>query len=664
MKKGFTFLITLFLLLPAFAAEREWKSIGPPGGYVYQITPDRSNPNLWYSNVNLVLYRSADNARSWKKIAENVGTFDVYPKDSSLYIITAQSGIISKSTDRGENFKTLGKTIPFHPLKLDQYNPRLMYLLDSRTLHRSSDEGRSWQDLDISIPSDSDIFGCKLKEFYATDLLTSPFQQGGLYISAELPNCPRINNKSIPAAVILESFDNGSTWRVAVKKRAYRFEFSWDAFYPDHAFAFNSKEIQILNASGWQQLSTLPCAGNCSAFRLLEIVGKPGNLILQTTQRLLLSNNNGKTWKEQPNPFLAEQVRLESMQIPQGGLLAGTNSGGIYKNLLKGKWQSTNFGIQSQIRFGRVIGSGKKVYTFNEDLYSGSLFYRSDDSGEHWVDLFPWLPEGRIISANVSPHNGKHVILEVRQKDPSSKRSSTKFYLSMDGGQHWKIAFSDVGRTSYSYQQIFFDPIQPNIVYFFAGGLYKSNDFGLNPQFLSLRNLYRPQDLKVDAADPKNIYVTDGWRVLKSTNGGLDFENTASIPLEDEGDGAVFLSQVGNKRGKFLVDNDSMIILITTDEGDRWREWSFVNAGHSGGGDPPGAGPIFSADDIGQQFYAISHGHLFESTNGAFKWRKMNHEFPSRYRVYVTDITNPRYGAFIVATDNGLFKAINQDKKN
>lgn len=658
MKKAFTFLISLFLLVPAFAAEREWKSIGPPGGYVYQITPDRSNPNLWYSNVNLVLYRSANNARSWKKIAENVGTFAVHPKDSSLYIITAQSGIISKSTDRGENFKTLGKTIPFHPLKLDQYNPRLMYLLDSHTLHRSSDEGRSWQESEIRIPSDSDIFGCKLNEFYATDLLTSPFQQGGLYVAAELPKCPRINNRSIPAALILESLDNGSTWRIAVKKRAYSFEFAWDSFYSDHAFAFNSKQIQILNASGWQQLSTLPCAGNCSAFRLLEIIGKPGNLILQTTQRLLLSNNNGKTWKEQPNPFLSEQVRLESMQFPQDGLLAGTNSGGIYINLLKGKWKSTNLGIQSQIRFGRVIASGNQVYTFNEDYYSGSLFFRSDDRGEHWVDLFSSLPDGRIISANVSPHNGKHVILEVIHKDPSSKRSNTNFYISMDGGQHWRIALSAQRRASYSYHKIFFDPVQPNVVYFFAGGLYKSTDFGLNPQFLSLKNLYRLLDLKVDATDPKNIYVTDGYRVLKSTNGGFDFENTGSIPLEDEGDGAVFLSQMGNKRGTFLVDNDSMRILVTRDEGVRWREWSYVRAGYSGGGDPPGAGPIFSADEAGLRFYAFSHGHLFESTNGAFKWRKMNHEFPSKYRVYVTDITNPKYGAFIAATDNGLFKGI------
>lgn len=168
-------------------------------------------------------------------------------------------------------------------------------------------------------------------------------------------------------------------------------------------------------------------------------------------------------------------------------------------------------------------------------------------------------------------------------------------------------------------------------------------------------------DLVADVTQPNIRYVTDGLRVFKSNDSGSNFTNTGTVPLEDDGDGAVHICQVGTKPGTFLVGNDNMAVLITTNGGERWKYFSQVPAGRSGGGDPPGAGKLISADFEGLQFFAESHGHLFESTNGAISWRRLNHEWPIEKRlkdsIYSSDVAYSN-GLLVVATNFGLFKAI------
>jgi hypothetical protein len=207
-----------------------------------------------------------------------------------------------------------------------------------------------------------------------------------------------------------------------------------------------------------------------------------------------------------------------------------------------------------------------------------------------------------------------------------------------------------------------FDPISPNVVFLNTGyGVYKNSEFGFRPNFVKVNGVFRMVDLAADVANPNIRYLTDGSRVFKSNDEGSNFQNTGSIPIEDDGDGAAYLCQVGTKPGTFLVDNDNMAVLMTVNGGERWKYFSRVPAGYSGGGDPPGAGKLISVDFEGLHFFAESHGHLFESTNGAISWRRLNHEWPVEKRlkdsIYSSDVAYSN-GLLVVATNFGLFKAI------
>jgi hypothetical protein len=164
MRKILVLLLLLIFHSPLFALERQWKSIGPHGADVYLMAPDRNHPNLWYSIFEISLYRSVDYGRSWKKILENVDSFAVHPKDSSLYVIShsifGEGAFISKSIDQGSTFQTLGNVPATNLLRLDPNLSGLMYVGTTydKQIFRSTDEGKSWAELTISFDLNSDFF--------------------------------------------------------------------------------------------------------------------------------------------------------------------------------------------------------------------------------------------------------------------------------------------------------------------------------------------------------------------------------------------------------------------------------------------------------------------------------------------------------------------------
>ncbi len=661
-------MIIVFLLSNAFAADRTWKQIGPAGGSVYEIIPDRSNPNIWYSIVNETLYRSSDNARSWKRIAEFVHSIALQSKEQSLYTLAGSNdSTLFKSLDYGETFTALGKSPPAsRGLKLDQIVAGLIYSMNGHSLFRSSDDGRSWQELPVQFTADSNFFGCDPTKFDVIDVLPSPISPERVYASIEFFQCPIVNHKRVQASVLLESLNQGTSWQVVSENNNEGYSFEFDPAFPDHAFAFNGRQIQILTSSGWSSISKVPCPGvGCSAKQLVETVGRPGRFLLQQTfylhglysARLLRSENGGKTWIVQASPFSTSLRTLRSMSLPFAGLVAGTEYGGLYRKIQNQKWQSANSGIESKIVLNRVLASGNKLYAYQEEYY-GILLFRSDDRGEHWKDLFGTLPPAQIISLAISPHNGNDLMLV-----GTPSKNTTTFYISRDGGLHWKVSFSIIGRKLSSDVRILFDPLQPNVVFLNKGyGVYRNSEFGFRPNLVKVNGIIRMMDLAGDVTNPKIRYMTDGYKVFKSNDGGLSFQNTGSIPIEDDGDGAAYLCQVGTKSGTFLVDNDNMAVLMTTNSGQRWRYISQVPAGYRGGGDPPGAGKLIPADFEGMHFYTESHGGFFESNNGALSWRRLNHEWPVEKRlkdsIYSSDVAYSN-GLLIVATNFGLFKAIN-----
>lgn len=660
----FSFLIFISLLSSAFA-DRTWKKIGPAGGSVYEIVPDRNNPNIWYSIVNDTLYRSFDNARSWKKIAEFVQSIALQSKESSLYMIAGSNdSTLFKSVDHGSTFTSLGKSPPTsRGLKLDQNDSGLIYSMNGHSLYRSSDDGRSWVELPVQFTATSDFFGCDPTKFDVIDILPSPISPERIYASIQFFQCPIVNHKRVQASILLESLNRGTSWEVILQSSTDAYSFEFDPAFPDHAFAFNGRQIQILTSTGWLLISKVPCPGTgCSANELVETNGQPGRLLLQQTfyfqgtysSRLLRSENGGKTWIVQTSPFSVYLRTLRSMSLPFAGLVAGTEYSGLYRKAQDQKWQSANEGIESKIILNRVLASGSKLYAYQE-VYYGILLFRSDDRGEHWKNLLGTLPPTRIISVGVSPHNGNDLMLA-----GTPSKNTITFYVSRDGGQHWKVSFSVIGRRLSSDANVLFDPVLPNVVFLSTGfEVYRSIEFGVRPNLVKVDGTFRMLDLAADVTNPQTRYLTDGRAVFKSTDAGSSFQNIESIPIEDDGDGAAYLCQVGTKPGTFLVDNDNMAVLMTTNGGERWRYLSSVRAGHSGGGDPPGAGKLISADFEGMHFYAESHGHLFESTNGALSWRRLNHEWPvekrSRDSIYSSDVAYSK-GLLVVATNFGLFK--------
>jgi photosystem II stability/assembly factor-like uncharacterized protein len=240
-------------------------------------------------------------------------------------------------------------------------------------------------------------------------------------------------------------------------------------------------------------------------------------------------------------------------------ILVGSATGGIFRSVDGG----ISFVPVSDNQVDLAIGSiafaksnPQIVYAGMGDPkggYYGSGVLKSTNAGQSWRRVNdPSLPSpGHVSKIEVDPTNPNRVYVAQYSRLVDTRRLSSGFFYSTDGGVSWTKTMSGLPR------DVAIDVANPKTIYVgmsrvdlptgTPAGLYRSTDEGLtferiytSPYNLSPVNQTNDMRVAVTPANPQTIYIYTGGtegntfdvRVVVSTDGGQTWVNRGSEGID------------------------------------------------------------------------------------------------------------------------------------
>ncbi|HEY9166572.1 MAG TPA: YCF48-related protein [Candidatus Kryptonia bacterium] len=374
-------------------------------------------------------------------------------------------------------------------------------------------------------------------------------------------------------------------------------------------------------------------AGTETIFR--SIVSQGSNLFVGSTEGILESRDNGKTWSE-PDTSM-KKVKVSSLAaISVSGkhfLFAGTWMRGLYESTDGGKSWSVPDSTLNKVNIRKLAFVGRNLFAGTD-----SGIYISTDLGRSWHDgglKYYWIINLAVMSGSVlfaqtngglfySTDNGNEWIvtnkLGMRTYPNLAGTTGTDLYVfsdmklsvSPDRGKTWTLLNYDEA------DLLTFCKTESNMyVGTTSNGIYRSSDNGKS--WSQINNGLLKAGVFHMAASGKNIYAgTKGFGVSRSTDGGKEWivsrlDSAASTfpshfitALEAHGDnlyvrtwnkfyastdkGASWIdSNIGGRQGRgfasSLAVRDSDIFASTGDgllhSTDNGRTWAWSDSGLS-----------------------------------------------------------------------------------
>ena len=641
----------LFLAMPGFGVT--FDSLGPPGGIISQIVPDRRNPSLWFANDESIVYQSTDFGKTWKPKVREAEVILVHPLSSEVLVFSIFSSTnLWESKDGGSTFQMRSR-IPIEHIQRafwDPENPQFLFAFGIGNefnywdIGRSMDGGLTWQvinTLPYKIGEDigGNLEGCKAIEYSHSDLLFAPGNSSHLYLSSHLYyECNEYDQNFL--FLLMESEDHGRTWKVIENRES---SFASDPLFPDRAFAFNESGINLITTDGWRKISDLNVSGiwaiprhsnGLLAMKVTSLKQPP-----YSKRELVQSTDMGATWQFYSQNSHDANV-LQTVDDGKSGIIAGTSAGIYYRNSNQ-DWNVSSNGLQ--LAHVQAVGAsidGKIVYA-TRGGFGAKFLSKSTDFGNTWQEISYKEPHPFVItsSVNVDPSDPNHVFLNLPYAASSDAAGFT--LVTIDGGKNWKIVAKD------KFFQAF-DPVDPKIVYFTSPtGLYKSTEGGVHLKRLPVQfNSYFAPHVFVDQSNPSILFFISAAGLSRSNDGGRTkvlltngFQKTCAdcAPLPRD---IAALPQ----KGAFLLIMFDGRIYRTSNYGNTWQLFSRVSK-ISGARDR-----IFSGGPLGRHFYVLRNGSLFESLNGGKNWKNIRKQVAA----YSNALTDPQYHPFYIATSRGI----------
>ena len=203
--------------------------------------------------------------------------------------------------------------------------------------------------------------------------------------------------------------------------------------------------------------------------------------------------------------------------VGQRTLYASGFGMGVYKSTDNGKtWQLKNDGIREIDPFVWRIVRGNDGALFlivarhNEGRYgdthgSGAL-YKSIDGAEHWTKLNLPKDVNGPSGLALDPRDNRRIYLTAWGQEQEGVDAGGGVFLSTDGGQSWKSAFSQ----SQHVYDVTIDAKAPDTLYIcgFDAAAYRSTDAGLHWTRIQGYNFKWGHRVIVDPGDDAKIYIT------------------------------------------------------------------------------------------------------------------------------------------------------------
>lgn len=641
-----TILILLMFASCIVEAADRWTLLGPQAGAVEQIVPDRSDPSVWYAINTGRLYRSRDGGRNWWATSLiDVRQVVVTPGNSELLAVTGDNSQsrIWESRDEGRTF-TLRASLSFGLRKVivSPDNPDAMFGfgLNDWDLAVSANGGRRWENVTtLPFVIGKEYDGGRMDNYEFEDLSYSPFHSNTVYASAAA--YISYFGETDVRFLFLASYNSGRSWKVLSETQTMQFH--KDPLYPDRLFAFNSESVRMLTKDGWETVHSLQGSKDPGGYffqmasvpRIANELFALRSSIYRGDPSVVRSRDLGRTWEPVAVDIKGSLISLAALDDPTGGLLGGTDGGGLYYRNEQHGWISASSGFL-EAQADVLATSGARVY-----VSPGSFLYRTDSPAPQWQNLSFHLPVP-VIGLAADPVDPNHLVF--------SSRSSV--WMSRDGGSTWQKAAIQ-SRSCCNFQQVAFDPTRPDIVYVTQWNvLHKSEDGGRTFRQMSAELPDEITDLLVDSTDGSLFLHVGFFGIFKSTDGG----NTASlssvgitppcagcdsVPVEDMAPLAVRGSYVA-----LVYAENGSTLYRTVNGGNRWIRGASVPA--------IGGTRIVSVDGSAKHLLVVAgYGDaLLETTDGGATWKNITAELGKDMEFLSFASAG---GSTLVGTNHGIF---------
>jgi photosystem II stability/assembly factor-like uncharacterized protein len=626
MKRSlFTLLWILVLATAAQAGDGVWTNKGPDGGWADDIAFDPSAPNVVYAGTLNGPFKSVDGGDTWAQIRGNepdrlprvFATAVAVSPNGVVYIGTQTSGFF-RSEDGGESWipgnTGLENTRYLSPVVVDPTPPHSTLFLVSRggslgwgRLFRSDDGGQSWQeahgtDSTVLPPTVVDLVFHAGMLYAASRDGVFKTADGGVTWHTANGAWPNTVNQSFPRAIaasgddalflgtglggVYRSDDQGDTWQRVNGTSPDNFPYSSLSRYWIRALAVDAHGTLYVGGSDgmytgvnggeawsrailpYEQTLIEAVAPDPEASDRLIAGGYPGAAIRST--------DSGATWAESNTGIRASGVSRipNDLATPARSFTVST----LAKTPDAGEsWEQYAHGLPSSDHFdlaiwpGQAADSPSRFYIVADSWVTG--IYGRDDGDSAWTPLTPpvELDDGaRLTAVDVDPTN-RDLVFVGQYGFPgwvSWGDLPGGLFRSMDGGSSWTAVYV---------------PESPQYPDPGSLDIYQPNDIAVDPR--------NPRRIYATAIWVESDYVTWGWHVLRSTDGGETWHEALSESTTDSQFRYLALdpndpSVVGDASTIYVYDSGEEATFRSRDGGDTWSpvggSWLTVDP-HVGG---------------------------------------------------------------------------------
>jgi len=411
-----------------------------------------------YGNIYLVyfdsIWASYDRGIHWEKILsiKGLGAFDGYK-----FIVTfgnklcvAAGSKILESSDKGLHFKEIninidlfrmtGQTI--EKIYIDPTNPDIIFVLDNQRLIFSSNDGSSFQLLNIT--SNSQTYD----EVWDIEAL-----KGGIIIILATPSTPQFNSRSD----ILLSKDYGKTWKVIQEDVPFSSGLIRDPNNDRNLFAFGTGLFELYDyGSSYQYLGLSEpsaIAFDCNdashiyvgtyCGKLFEKKSGSGNLRIigkDDSPVTSIAVSNGYIYVAKNGIYRSQDQSHWEKLIKKGDFVVVGNTSA--KSVLMG---ARNGGVFTYDEASKKLTklSDEKVFSMAEDTnklnaYIGTehgVYKYSFEKGT--LEHLAFSDEFSVVAADYANSNVIYVAF-------GHFKNGHAIYRSVDGGKSWNLCDDDI----------------------------------------------------------------------------------------------------------------------------------------------------------------------------------------------------------------------------
>jgi|GEM_PF-2377610 len=355
------------------------------GGNNFTSVAPTAEGDFVFGDSNTQLTRLSPSDLSWvdsetilsRFLLSDLAASPDYKADQTLFALSSEYGLF-KSSNGGQDWQ-----LTSFPVRTHRFNPRdyhlaispayaqdqTLYISTGRSLHRSTDGGHSWEQLQLN----------------PNPALSLPAQK--IVLS---PNFARAHTLLAgTATAVYRSIDSGDTWQSTLTPETSASAIDVLSFAPDGdtIYArFGYSHNLFISTDGGQNWQAQPSSIG-EYFTVIDTTSTLDNSLLAVMEfdtRLVQAGPQIPPWQDFSQSLPAELTSIQAVVYGPNDTLVIGGQGGVFRTSDNGQsWQSFSTGLPSNANIHHLYATDTTLFTA---LADGSIFTYTD-SDTSWIDI-------------------------------------------------------------------------------------------------------------------------------------------------------------------------------------------------------------------------------------------------------------------------------------